>query len=101
VAGPATQYKPRQSLIAKGGCQPANTSTWLSFAGDNYMYRYVAQGQAFLAHEAAAKTRSGFVWAPMSKQEQVGHKGRMEARMQRLLIGPAAAPYVHALQHAK
>jgi hypothetical protein len=40
-AGPPTYYTPQYMSVSKTGCQPANSSTWLSFSGDWWMYRWV------------------------------------------------------------
>jgi hypothetical protein len=56
--------------MAKSGCQPANTSTWLSFSGQGYMFRTGA-ALSYNNHVAAATALGGYMWAPWTRMEQV------------------------------
>jgi hypothetical protein len=71
-AGPLSFYKPQYMSVSKSGCQPANTSNWVSFGGDWWMYRLIKIGYNWATHTQQAKdVYGGYLWAPYTRKEQV------------------------------
>ena len=59
--------------VSSTGCQPANSSDWLSFPGEKFMYRVARVGYNFMNHVSNVRTYypSGYVWMPYTRKEQV------------------------------
>ncbi len=71
-AGRASLYP--QYSIPLAGCRPANSSSWVNFPGDNFMYRLFVtkSGWNWFTWTNEAALYGGIIWVPRTRQRQVG-----------------------------